>query len=138
MTSDLEKRFDEAMMDVYRRAKTEASYAATRYFQMLNDHRGVETAKTLLRANGESEGFTALWERGRLDLSVEALIHDHPEYHPLFTPEEREMARQRLLLQPWTLSNISSALSLAAFQTGLLSMINIWGRRRWKRENQFR
>ncbi len=96
MTNELEKRFDEAMMDVYCRAKTEADYTATRYFQMLNDHRGVETARILLRANGESEGFTALWERGRLDLSVEALIFDHPEYHPLFTPDEREAARQRL------------------------------------------
>jgi hypothetical protein len=43
-----------------------------------------------------SEGFTALWERGRLDLTVEALVHDHAEYHSLFTPEEHDMARRRL------------------------------------------
>lgn len=96
MTNELEKRFDAAMMDVYRRAKAEVGYIATRYFQMLSEHRGIETARILLRANGESEGFTALWERGRLDLSVEALIYDHSEYHSLFTPEEREMARKRL------------------------------------------
>jgi hypothetical protein len=29
-----------------------------------------------------SEGCTALWERGRLDLTVEALIHDNPQWHP--------------------------------------------------------
>src|ERR1700676_622798 len=96
MTTDLEDLFDRAMMDIYRRAKTEANYNAARYFQMLMDHRGLETARILLHAAGVSEGYTALWERGRLDLTVEALILDHPEYHPLFTDEERAIARRRL------------------------------------------
>ena len=96
MTSNLEERFDVAMMDIYRRAKSEAKYDATCYFQMLGEHRGLKTARLLLHAEKESEGFTALWERGRLDLTVEALIHDHPEYHALFTREELEMARRLL------------------------------------------
>ena len=89
MPSNLEERFDAAMMDIYRRAKSEAKYNAARYFQMLAEHRGLETARLLLHASAVSEGYTALWERGRLDLTVEALIHDHPEYHSLFTEEER-------------------------------------------------
>jgi hypothetical protein len=96
MNSDLECRFDKAMLDIYRRAKTEAHYNATRFFQMLTEHRGVETARILLHADTVSEGYTALWERGRLDLTVEAMIHDHPEFHPLFAPEELRIARQRL------------------------------------------
>ena len=96
MTSTLEERFDTAMMDIYHRAKSEAKYNATRYFQMLAEHRGVETARLLLHAGAVSEGYTALWERGRLDLTVEALIHDHPEYHSLFTDAERQIARRRL------------------------------------------
>jgi hypothetical protein len=96
MTSNLEERFDAAMMDIYRRAKSEAKYNATRYFQMLAEHRGLETARLLLHAVTVSEEYTALWERGRLDLTVEALIHDHPEYHSLFTNEERQIARRRL------------------------------------------
>ena len=96
MTSDVEKRFDNAMFEIYRRAKAEAGYNATRYFQMLTDHRGLETARILLHAGTVSDGYAALWERGRLDLTVEALIYDHPEYHPLFTEEEREIARRRL------------------------------------------
>jgi hypothetical protein len=92
----LEQQFDAAMLDIYRRAKSEARYNATRYFQMLTEHRGVETARILLHAETVSEAYTALWERKRLDLTVEALLHDHPEYHPLFTPEEREIARRRL------------------------------------------
>jgi len=96
MMNDLEYRFDAAMMDIYCRAKSETGYNATRYFQMLTEHRGLETARILLHAAAVYEEFTALWERGRLDLTVEALIHDNPEYHLLFTNEERAIARRRL------------------------------------------
>jgi hypothetical protein len=93
---DLEDRFDAAMMDIYRRAQAEAGCSLTRFFQMLSEHRGLETARILLHAATVSEGYTALWERGRLDLTVEALIHDNPEYHPLFTDAERATALRRL------------------------------------------
>lgn len=96
MKTKLEERFDEAMMDIYRRAKSEANYIASRYLEMLHEHRGLDTARILLHAEAVSDGYTALWERGRLDLTVEALIHDHPEFHPLFTEQERQIARRRL------------------------------------------
>ncbi len=96
MGPSLEERFDEAMMNIYRRTKAEAKYDATRFSQMLTEHRGLETARILLHADTVSEGYTALSERGRLDLTVEALIHEHPEYHPLFTDEELAVARRRL------------------------------------------
>ncbi len=96
MTTNLEDGIDRAMMDIYRRAKNEANYNATPYFQMLVENGGLETARILLHTDTVSEGYTALWERGRLDLTVEALIHHHSEYHPLFTTQEIEIARQRL------------------------------------------
>jgi hypothetical protein len=37
-----------------------------------------------------------MWELGRLDLTVEALIHDNAEFHELFTDEEVAIARRRL------------------------------------------
>ena len=43
-----------------------------------------------------SEGYTALWERGRLDLTVEAVIHDNPKWHPLFTQEDLAICAKRL------------------------------------------
>jgi hypothetical protein len=43
-----------------------------------------------------SEGYTALWERGRLDLTVEAVIHDNPKWHTLFTQEDLEICTRRL------------------------------------------
>jgi hypothetical protein len=92
---ELELIFDSAMLDIYRRAKSEAGYNATRYLQMLNEHRGLETARILLHAQTVSEGYTALWERGRLDLTVEALVLEQ-DFSSLFTPEDREIARRRL------------------------------------------
>lgn len=92
---DLEFLFDTAMFELYRRAKLEAGYNAVRFFQMLEEHRGIKTARILLNAPYESEGYVALWERGRLDLTVEALVIK-PEFRGLFTPEELGIARHRL------------------------------------------
>lgn len=92
----LEERFDAAMMDVFHRAHDEANYNATRYHQMLMEHGGLGTAQMLLNANTVSDGYTALWERGRLDLTVEAVILDHQEFHSLFSNEELDRARRRL------------------------------------------
>ena len=88
-------RFDEAMMNVYRRALSECGYNASRFLKMLCDHGGMQTAKMLLHAPGVSEGYTALWERHRLDLTVEAVILA-PEWRPLFSEREREIAQARL------------------------------------------
>jgi hypothetical protein len=42
-----------------------------------------------------SDGFTALWERRRLDLTVEATVL-RKEFEPLFTPDELDTAGRRL------------------------------------------
>jgi hypothetical protein len=91
-STPLTRAFDEAMNKIYLDAK-KAGYNATRFLQMLGDHGGVETAHRLLPSM--SEGFTELWKRNRLDLTVESLILK-PEWHELFSDEERELARTRL------------------------------------------
>ncbi len=88
--------FDGAMFDIYQRARSEANYNASRFLQMLYEHRGWETAQILLHAASISEGYTALYERRRLDLTVEAVIHDNPKWHPLFTPEDLAICTKRL------------------------------------------
>lgn len=95
MSKELEALFDNAMMDVYRRALDECDYKATRFLHMLHEYRGLETARILLHASKVSEGYVALWERQRLDLTVEAVILAR-EWHPLFSEQEREIARSRL------------------------------------------
>lgn len=83
------------MRDVYARAKREAGYNATAFLRMLTQQGGLVTAQTLLRNTGTSEGFTALWQKGRLDLTVEAVVL-REEFAPLFTDEELDTARHRL------------------------------------------
>jgi hypothetical protein len=97
MHADLEAGFDKAMMQVYLSAKQEAGYPATRYLQMLRQHRGLQTARMLILADHPPEGYTALWERRRLDLTVEAMVLQ-PRCRPLFAeePEVLERAKRRL------------------------------------------
>jgi hypothetical protein len=93
---DLLKQFDLAMFEIYRRAKSEAKYNATIFFGMLNDRGGVDTAKYLINSPKPSDGYTALYERGRLDLTVEAMVIESDKWHELFTAEELVRARKRL------------------------------------------
>jgi hypothetical protein len=91
----LEAQFHQAMIRVYERARDEAGYTASLFWSMLAEKGGVTTARQLVNAPTVSDGFTALWERGRLDLTVEALVV-RPEFAPLFTRAETEMAQMRL------------------------------------------
>ena len=62
---------------------------------MVNEIGGVATARRLISSRTPSDGFTTLWQRGRLDLTVEQVGLD-PAYEDLFTASERELARSRL------------------------------------------
>jgi hypothetical protein len=95
MASDIEQQFDAALMDTYRRTLRETGYDAKRFLQMFHDQGGLRTAQDLLRTDRVTDGYTAMWERGRLDLTIEALIL-RPEWQELFNDEERELARRRL------------------------------------------
>jgi hypothetical protein len=93
--SELEDPFHEAMLNIYRRAKAEAGYPANRFLSMVTENGGVATARYLLQSPTVSEGYAALWERKRLDLTVEALIL-RQEWLSLFTPDEIATAQRRL------------------------------------------
>jgi len=95
-TSRLERAFGYAMIELHRRAKAEASYNASRFLQMVIEYGGLATAKILINAPHESDGYTANWERGRLALGVEALVVGNEEWHTLFSHAEIERARDRL------------------------------------------
>ena len=84
------------MFDVYRCAKYEAGYNATSFLKMLTDSGGLATAKTLINAAEPSDGYTALYMRSRLDLTVEAVVVEDQQWHALFTEEELAKAKKRL------------------------------------------
>jgi len=93
---DLTRAFDVAMFAIHRRARDEAGYRATAFLGMLNKRGGLQTARQLINSTKVSEGYTRLWELGRLDLTVEATVVDDPRWHPLFRPDELDRARKRL------------------------------------------
>jgi hypothetical protein len=95
--ADLDAQFTEAMFDIYRRAKSEAKYNATIFLGMITDRGGRATAKSLINADKPSDGYTALYLRKRLDLTVEAVVVENPRWHSLFTKDELEKARRRLI-----------------------------------------
>ena len=96
MAVSLERKLDAAMQDIYVRAKEEAGYNARYFLEMLHNSGGLATARSLVNANRISDGFSALWERGRLDLTVEAMLLERTEFHALFTEEELAVCRKRL------------------------------------------
>jgi hypothetical protein len=91
----LENIFHEDMNNIYFTAKKELKYNASRLIQHVSREGGLKAAKQLISKSGGTYGFEILWENSRLDLSVDALIL-RPEYHELFTDEEREICRNRL------------------------------------------
>src|SRR5207247_11299621 len=52
----------------------EAGYNATIFLRMVSDRGGLATAKYLINSPTPSVGYTHLYERGRLDLTVEAMV----------------------------------------------------------------
>lgn len=94
-TSPLTDEFHRDMRRIYERAKEEARYSAGHFLSMLAEYGGLVTAQKLLSSPAVSDGFSALWERNRLDLTVEALVAGG-KYADLFTPEEISVARYRL------------------------------------------
>ena len=94
-SNDLEGKFHQAMVRVYERARDEANYNARYFIQMVSESGGLGAARRLLASSAPAQGFTSLWEAGRLDLSVEATVL-RPEYLSLFSYQELRVARRRL------------------------------------------
>ena len=90
----LEAEFHRAMLNIYD-AAVELGYRPVRFLQMVHEHGGVEAARRLLGAPEAQEGLTTLWELGRLDISMEALVV-RERWAPLFSIAERQVARERL------------------------------------------
>jgi hypothetical protein len=90
----LERRFAAAMHGIYINAKA-IGYPASDFLHMLNTQGAMITAQSLVMRSSPSSGFTALWERKRLDLTVEALVVEQP-WRALFSPELLAAAQKRL------------------------------------------
>ena len=94
-SSRLVEQFDEQMIEIYRRAKSEADYTPSLFLKMISEKGGLQTAKELIRRENVSDGYTQLCLRGRLDLTVEAVVYNNPKWHSLFTVEDLAICKSR-------------------------------------------
>mgnify|MGYP007107327210 CR=1 FL=1 len=78
--------FTTALLRAIQTAQDEYGIRQTRLRQSVQDYGGVPAAKRQIRRNA-SEGFDALAEAGRLELSLEALTVS-AKFNALFTDEE--------------------------------------------------
>jgi hypothetical protein len=101
MQVELAEQFGHEMLSIYQRAKSECDYNASRFLSMLVEHGGLQTAYLLLGSSVVSDGYVALWERKRLDLTVEALVVDE-RWAALFSEAQLKTASQRLLEYGYT------------------------------------
>jgi hypothetical protein len=62
---------------------------------MMTTSSAFDAVRTLLAKREPSDGFITLWEKGRLDLTVEAIVLK-PEWRGYFQPSELDTARRRL------------------------------------------
>lgn len=96
MTTRADTAFHREMVQGAETLKREIGYNPTRFNQMVGDLGGPEAARQLLKGRDASDGFTTLWEAGRLEMSVEACAL-LPWYEELFSDAERATARRRLV-----------------------------------------
>ena len=61
----------------------------------------VQATKHLIHAPRPSDTFTDLWEKQRLDLTVEAVVLTEREWDSLFDDTDRATARKRLRDHKW-------------------------------------
>jgi hypothetical protein len=94
MTSSTEKTLEGEL----RRCVDECrilGYNPSYFVQMIDDRDALGACRKLITHNTPSEGFTKLWELGRMDLTVEAVALRSP-HNALFTQTECLKARRRL------------------------------------------
>ncbi|HLU58227.1 MAG TPA: DUF262 domain-containing protein [Pseudonocardia sp.] len=90
-----EGAFDRAVQGVIERCRAELRYNPRYFVSMVAQYGALGAVRKLLAAPAVSGGFVFLWERQRLDLSVEALVLDGRFAH-LFSADEQKVARTRL------------------------------------------
>ena len=70
-------------------------YKPKAFMSMIFESDTVTAVKKLLNNKNISEGFIKLWEKGRLDLSMENIVYSE-NWGDLFTKEEINISEKRL------------------------------------------
>lgn len=89
-----EEELRKDMINIYNTAKKEINYMPSYLLNMISNIGAYETAIRIVTKQNVTSGFDRLWESGRLDLSVEALLIR--KYSQLFSSEVIEMCKKNL------------------------------------------
>lgn len=95
-TDDLLKQFHHAMVSIYQRSLKETGVNHSMFLRMIHERGAHATALHLIHASHPSDGYTDLYSKSRLDLTVEALVLQN-HWGPIFQDETRLLARKRLV-----------------------------------------
>lgn len=92
-----ESDFHARMVELYHRAleRSGGRYKASYFLRTVNEMGGLGTAKKWLHEPEVQSGFIRLWELGILDESMEHAVAFGRGWRPLFTVDERQIARLR-------------------------------------------
>ncbi|MBE6022307.1 MAG: hypothetical protein E7231_03615 [Cellulosilyticum sp.] len=85
-TEQLKKLFHQEIIDLYKQVIKSVKYKPTRLMDFINKYGGYEAAVKYISTESNVQDFAILWEKERLDLSVEALITKE-QYRPLFSED---------------------------------------------------
>lgn len=85
-TDQLKKSFHQDMINLYKQIIKSIKHKPTRLMDFINKYGGYEAAVKYLSTESNVQDFAVLWEKERLDLSVEALITSEA-YRSLFSEE---------------------------------------------------
>jgi len=85
-TEQLKKSFHQEMINLYKKIIKIIKYKPTRLMDFINKYGGYEAAVKYISTESNVQDFAVLWEKERLDLSVEALITAEA-YRSLFQEE---------------------------------------------------
>ena len=94
--ASLEDEFHKEMLAIYDKARDEVGIKFPIFRQMVDREGGVVAAKKLINAKTIPSGYFKLFEKNRLDLTVESLVANNEKWHPLFNREEINKAKARL------------------------------------------
>ena len=94
--ASLEDEFHKEMLAIYDKARDELGIRLPIFRQMVDREGGVVAAKKLINAKTIPSGYFKLFEKNRLDLTVESLVANNEKWHPLFNQEEIRKAKARL------------------------------------------
>jgi hypothetical protein len=91
----LERQFEEHIRQLIERSITECNYPPHAFIGMIGRHKVRGACRLVIMDRKTPTGFTTLWEKQRLDLTVEAAVLQSP-WCKLFDVNVLMKARKRL------------------------------------------